>query len=64
LYVNESGIGDEITKRLEGLRHAEMLERGDYYSTGSEITDLDQYEVDGYDKLIKEEEFEIDVDGD
>ena len=64
LYVNESGIGDEITKRLEGLRQAEMLERGDYYSTGSEITDLDQYEVDGYDRLVKSEEFEIDVDGD
>lgn len=61
LYVNESGIGDEITKRLEGLRHADQLEQSSYYSTGSEITDLDNYEVDGYDRLIKDEEFQIDV---
>ena len=62
LYTNESGIGDEITNRLAALARAEQLERGDYYSTGSEVTDLDQYEVDGYDKLIKTEEFSIDLD--
>ena len=62
LYTNESGIGDEITRRLEALKQAEKLERGDYYSTGSEIEDLDKYEVDGYDKLIKDEEFVIDID--
>ena len=62
LYTNESGIGDEITRRLEGLKQAQKLEQGDYYSTGSEIEDLDQYEVDGYDKLIKDEEFAIELD--
>lgn len=62
LYTNESGIGDEITRRLQALEQAEKLERGDYYSTGSEIEDLDQYEVDGYDKLVKDEEFEVDLD--
>ena len=59
LYTNESGIGEEITKRLEGLRQAERLERGDYYSSGvTTDADMDQYEVDGYDKLFgADEEF-------
>lgn len=61
LYTNEPGIGDEITHRLSALQQAEKLERGDYYSTGSEIQDLDQYEVDGYDKLVKNEDFEVEV---
>ena len=61
LYTNESGIGEEITRRLEGLRQAEKLEQGNYYSTGSEIDDLDQYEVDGYDRLLKDEEFAVDL---
>jgi hypothetical protein len=64
LYTNESGIGEEITRRLEGLKQAEKLEQGDYYSTGTEIADLDQYEVDGYNKLIKDEEFLIDIEDD
>lgn len=63
LYTNETGIGEEITRRLESLKQAERLEQGDYYSTGSEVEDLDKYEVDGYDKLIKEEgDFLIDLD--
>lgn len=62
LYTNESGIGEEITRRLEGLKQAQRLEQGDYYSTGSEIDDLDQYEVDGYDRLIKDDDnFEVDL---
>jgi hypothetical protein len=62
LYTNESGIGEEITRRLEGLKQVQKLEQGNYYSTGSEVEDLDQYEVDGYDKLFKDdEEFEVDV---
>jgi hypothetical protein len=61
LYTNETGIGDEITKRLEALKQSEKLERDDYYSTGSEITDLEEYDVSGYDKLIKDEDFEIDL---
>lgn len=64
LYVNETGIGEEITRRLESLKQAEKLEQGNYYSTGSEVEDLDKYDVDGYDKLFKEtEEFEIDLEG-
>jgi hypothetical protein len=64
LYVNETGIGEEITKRLESLKQAEQLEKGNYY-TSSETSDdeLDKYEVDGYDQLVKgfEEDFEVDL---
>ena len=64
LYTNESGIGEEITRRLEGLQQAQRLEQGDYYSTGSEIEDIDKYETDGYDKLFKDdEEFDVELDG-
>ena len=64
LYTNESGIGEEITRRLEGLQQAQRLEQGSYYSTGSEIEDIDKYEVDGYDKLFKDdEEFDAELDG-
>jgi hypothetical protein len=62
LYTNETGIGDEITRRLEALKQAEKLERGDYYSTGTEIEDLEKYEIDGYDKLVKSEEFKVEID--
>lgn len=65
LYTNETGIGEEITRRLASLKEAEKLERGDYYSTGSEIENLDQYEIDGYDGLMKDnEEFAIDLEDD
>lgn len=65
LYTNETGIGEEISRRLEALKHAEQLERGDYYATGSAVEDLDNYEVDGYNGLVKEEddEFRIELDG-
>lgn len=64
LYINESGIGEEITRRLENLKQAQQLEQGSYYSTGSEIQDIDKYENDGYDRLFNsdEEEFEVDLD--
>lgn len=64
LYVNETGIGEEITRRLESLKQAEKLEQGSYYSTGSEVEDLDKYDITGYDDLFKdEEEFSIDIEG-
>lgn len=62
LYTNETGIGEEITKRLEALKQAEKLEQSDYYATGTEIIDLDKYEDDGYDKLISaDEDFDPDL---
>jgi hypothetical protein len=39
------------------------LERGDYYSTGSEVEDIDAYENDGYEKLFKyDDEFKAEED--
>lgn len=53
LYTNETGIGDEITRRLASLKQAEQLERGNYYTEETINDDTDQYEVDGYNKLLK-----------
>ena len=62
LYIGESGIGDEITKRIEALQSAASLENEDsIYGIGSDY-DLDEYDVDSYDQLMKEEEFEVNLD--
>lgn len=60
LYTNESGIGDEITNRLNAIRFVEQAERESYYGTDAE-NDLDEYENEGYSKLVLEEEFNPDV---
>ena len=61
LYTNESGIGDEITRRIEALKS--MSEMEDLYGLGSHSDDeLDRYDNDGYEKLLEEEEFEADID--
>ena len=61
LYTNESGIGDEITRRIEALKTIKDLEN--YYDVGKEY-DLDEFENDGYEELMKNEEFVADVSGD
>ncbi|MDD7754697.1 MAG: hypothetical protein PUJ51_09335 [Clostridiales bacterium] len=61
LYINESGIGDEITRRIEALKTIKDLEN--YYDVGKEY-DLDEFENDGYEELMKNEEFVADVSGD
>ena len=61
LYTNESGIGDEITRRIEALKTIKDLEN--YYDVGKEY-DLDEFETDGYEELMKNEEFVADVSGD
>ena len=63
LYTNETGIGDEITRRIEALRNAKKAE--DRYDTGGDYA-LDEYEADGYDKLLSEEDedFQSDLDHD
>lgn len=58
LYTNESGIGDEITHRLESLQTAAKLEN--YYEVGKEF-DIDDFENDGYESLFKEEKFEVEL---
>lgn len=57
LYVNESGIAEEITKRLQSLKHVQDVE--DYYDTNKDF-DLDDYS----DQVFKdqdEEEFQEDL---
>ena len=61
LYTNESGIGDEITRRIEALKTIKDLEN--YYDVGKEY-DLDEFENDGYEELMKNEEFVADITGD
>ena len=61
LYTNESGIGDEIKRRIEALKTIKDLEN--YYDVGKEY-DLDEFENDGYEELMKNEEFVADVSGD
>lgn len=60
LYVNESGIGEEISRRLEALKNARVNESDQFVE--KETFDLDQYESDGYDGLFDAEEFQADLD--
>lgn len=61
LYTNESGIGDEITRRIEALKSAKDLEN--YYNIGQEF-DIDEFENEGYEELMKDNDFVADLDGD
>ena len=67
LYTNESGIGDEITRRIEALNTMKKLEveNDNYYGTDESGYDLDLYDNDGYESLFKDEdeEFIVEVDG-
>ena len=56
LWVNESGLSEDIEKRLEALQHAQNLE--DMYDISDEY-DEDKYEAEGIQNL--KEEFEIDI---
>lgn len=55
LYTNETGISDDIEKRIEGLKIAEELQN--QYDTPAD--DLDSYEIDGYN--LEDQEFEEEV---
>lgn len=56
LYINEGGIGDEITQRLRALQGAEELEEN-VFDLKKEY-DLDEYDSAGYEV---EEEFEVEA---
>lgn len=59
LYVNESGIGEDITSRLEALKNANIMEtQEDYYGTGK-AHDIDSYENEGFVKLFDGESDEF-----
>lgn len=57
LYTNESGIGEQITERLNNLKNVALIEQESYYGTNAEY-DLDNYENAGYSQLVLEEEFD------
>lgn len=58
LYINEGGIGDEITQRLKSLNSANELEEN-VFDIQSEV-DLDEYDNDGY--AVEDEEFNAEGD--
>lgn len=63
LYTNETGMGEEITRRLEALRATAALEReNSYYGTDKE-QDLDAFEREGYEVVFDgdDDEFSAEV---
>lgn len=63
LYVNESGIGEEISRRLEALKDTDLQEKSTYNTQTS--YDIDEFENDGYEKLIGDaDEFDAELGGD
>lgn len=61
LYINEGGIGDEITQRLKALESANRMEEN-IYDLQKEY-DLDEYDNMGF-NVEEEEEFEVVTEGD
>lgn len=60
LYTNESGIGEQITERINALKQAKQIEDETYYGTNKEY-DLDNYDNEGYMRLVKDEEFDASI---
>ncbi len=60
LWVNESGIGEEVQKRLEMLKNLDAQER--LYDI-DEVNNFDEYDNAGYDELLSEESEEFVVEG-
>ena len=58
LYINEGGIGEEITQRLNALKNVNEMEQS-IYNLETEYN-LDDYDNDGYSMREDEEEFIID----
>lgn len=59
LYTNESGIGDEITQRIQSLKTAAELEN--YYDLDQDVDSYDEYENEGFEQLFKDDDFEADL---
>ena len=57
LYTNESGIGEQITERINALKQAKAIEEESYYGTNKSY-DLDVFDDEGYSQLVKDEEFD------
>lgn len=60
LYTNESGIGEQISERINNLKSVQKVEQESYYGTNAEY-DLDNYENDGYSRLVLDEEFDAGI---
>ena len=60
LYVNEGGIGNAITKRLESLNETKKEEEN-FYETQTEFN-LDEYDNAGY-TFEENDEFDIELEG-
>ncbi len=58
LYINEGGIGEEITERITALNATQ--EQDNFYGTQNE-TDLDAYDNAGYNFEL-DDEFKVDID--
>lgn len=54
LYTNESGIGDEISQRIQALKTAAELES--YYDLDQDVESYDDYENDGFEQLYSEDD--------
>ena len=61
LYTNETGIGEQITERINALKTAKQIEDENYYGTDKEY-DLDNYDNEGYARLVKDEDFKVSLD--
>jgi hypothetical protein len=59
LYINEGGIGDEITQRLKALQNATEMEQG-LYDLPTEV-DLDEFENQAFVGEV-DEEFKVEDD--
>lgn len=58
LYINEGGIGEEITQRLNALKAANQVEESSFGL--QQEYDLDRYDNDGFEVVDEEEEFIVD----
>lgn len=52
LYINESGIAEEISRRTEQLKNANRIEEDNFYGL-NKTYDLDEYDNEGYEQLLK-----------
>ena len=58
LYVNESNIGDEISRRIESLKELQEYEKNntykedDEYGLNRDYEDMDNFDNDGYEDLM------------
>lgn len=58
LYIDEGGIGDEITRRIEALKNVNEAEK--FYDVQPDF-DSDVYDTNGYEQLILDEEGDFKV---